>query len=172
VSVGSATVTVGDIFTIPFSITNAVNVFNFQFDLLFNPSILQLGPNGVTDTPFFNQGDSTLLVAFALGGDLFVSDSQNGFTQSPVNGSGVLANIEFQAIAPGTSPLTLSGVILNDGVVSDFSVTNGSVCVNPLRGNTCAQGGGGGNVPEPGPLALLFAAGLALLTWRQRTSTR
>jgi hypothetical protein len=103
-----------------------------------------------------------------LGGDLFVSDSQSGFTQSPVNGNGVLANIEFQALAPGTTGLTLSLVSLNDGTVADFATTNGSVCVNPLRGNTCAAGGGGGNAPEPGPLALLISAGLALLIWRRR----
>jgi hypothetical protein len=171
VSVGSATVTVGNIFTIPVSITDAVDLRSFQFDLSFGASILQVTPTGVTESPFFTQGNITVFVPGIVdntnGNILGVADAL--IFQPSVNGSGVLANIEFQAIGVGTSPLTLSNVFLND-LDSGFAVTNGSVCVNPLRGNTCATGGG--TVPEPDTIALLLAAALGLLTWRRRTSTR
>jgi hypothetical protein len=171
VSVGSATVTLGDIFTVPVSITDAVDLRSFQFDLSFNPSIVQVTPTGVTESPFFTQGDITVFVPGVVdntnGNILGVADAL--IFQPSVNGSGVLANIEFQATGVGTSPLTLSNVFLND-LNTGFAVTNGSVCVNPPRGNTCTPTPP--VVPEPGTLALLLAAGLALFTGRQRTNPR
>jgi hypothetical protein len=169
VSVGSTTVGVGNTFTIPVSITDAVDLRSFQFDLSFTASILQVTPTGVTESAFFTQGDITVFVPGIVdntNGDILgVSDAL--IFQPSVNGSGVLANIEFEAIAPGTSPLILSNVFLN---LSDsgFIVTNGQVCVNPPRTTTCPPAG---QVPEPGTLALLAAA-LAVLTGRRRWSTR
>jgi hypothetical protein len=164
ISAGSATVTNGDTFTIPISITGAVNLTSFQFDLAFGPSILQVTATGVTENAFFAQGDSTVFISGFVdntaGSILGVADAL--IFQSPVNGDGVLADVEFKAIGAGTSPLTLSNVFLN---LSDsgFSVTNGAVCVHPVGATTC----GSSNVPEPGTVALL-AMGLGLLTWRRR----
>lgn len=170
-SVGSATVTVGNIFTIPVSITDAVDLRSFQFDLSFNASTLQVTPTGVTESPFFTQSDVTVFAPGVVdnGGGKILGVADALTFQPSVNGSGVLANIEFQAVAPGTSPLVLSNVFLN-GLDTGFNVTNGSVCVNPLRGNTCA--GGGGTVPEPAPFALVLAATLMFLTLRHRTRSR
>jgi hypothetical protein len=137
-----------------------VDLTSFQFDLSFDASILQVTPTGVTESPFFTQGDITVfspgVVDNTNGNILGVADAL--IFQPPVNGSGVLANIEFQAIAAGTSPLVLSNVFLN---LSDtgFAVTNGSVCVNPGGANTCTPIRG---VPEPGVLGLLAFALLVL----------
>src|SRR5438270_1585904 len=63
VTAGSAIQHVGDIFTIPVSITNAINLTSFQFDLSFSPPsppILQVTSTGVTESPFFTQGDVTV----------------------------------------------------------------------------------------------------------------
>lgn len=167
VSVGSATVNVGDTFTIPVSITDAVDLTSFQFDLSFIASIWQA--IGVTESAFFAQGDITVFTPGFIDnttGQIFgVADAL--IFQSPVNGDGILANIEFTAIAAGTSPLTLSNVVLN---LSDsgFDVENGEVCVKSPTATTCEPGG---VVPEPGTVVLL-AMGLALLTWRRWRSTR
>jgi hypothetical protein len=162
VSVGSTTVGVGDTFTIPVSITDAVDLTSFQFDLPFGASILQVTATGVTENAFFTQGDITVFIPGFVdnttGQILGVFDAL--IFQSPVNGSGVLANIEFEAVNGGISPLILSNVFLNFDD-SGFLVTNGQVCVNPPGGTTCPPPG---QVPEPGTLALL-AAGLAVLTW-------
>src|SRR5688572_9843691 len=100
-------VTVGDVFTIPISITDAVDLTSFQFDLSFAAAILQVTTTGVTESPFFTQGGPTVFnpgfVDNTNGQILGVSDALT--IQSPVNGSGVLVNIEFQAIAVGVSPL-------------------------------------------------------------------
>ena len=166
-SVGSATVNIGDTFTIPVSITGAVNLTSFQFDLSFGASILQVTVIGVTESAFFTQGDITVFTpGFNISGQIVgVSDALT--FQLPVNGDGVLANIEFDAIALGISPLTLSNVFLNLSN-SGFAVTNGEVCVKSPTTTTCAAG----VVPEPGTVALV-AIGFAVLTWRRRwTNTR
>ena len=167
-SIGSATVAVGDTFTIPVSITDAVDLSSFQFDLSFNALILQV--IGVTESAFFTQADSTVFIPGFIdnssGQILGVSDAL--IFQLPVNGSGVLANIEFMAISAGTSALTLSNAFLNLSN-SGFTVTNGIVCVTSPTAPTCAPVG---QVPEPGTVTLL-ALGFAALVWRRRwASTR
>jgi hypothetical protein len=170
VTAGSATVNVGDIFTIPISITDAVDLTSFQLDMSFTASILQVTATGITESAFFTQGDSTVFVPGILdntnGQILGVSDAFAGL-QPPVNGSGVLANIEFQAMAAGVSPLTLSNVFLNL-LDSGFTVTNGEVCVKSPTAATC---GPGGQVPEPSTLVLL-SLGIGAFWLRGRLARR
>jgi hypothetical protein len=159
-SAGSARVNVGDIFSIPISITDAVDLTSFQFDLSFSASILQVTATGVTESPFFTQGDITVFnpgtVDNTNGQILGVSDALT--FQAPVNGTGTLVNIEFQAIAVGMSPLSLSNVFVN---LSDsgFTIANGQVTV-------VAQT----QVPEPDTVALLGLglAALGVRRWARR----
>jgi hypothetical protein len=165
VTAGSATEHVGDVFTIPISITNAMNLTSLQFDLFFSPPsppILKVTATGVTESAFFAQGDVTVFnpgfVDNANGRTLGVSDALT--FQSPVNGSGVLVNIEFQAVAIGGAPLTFSNVFLN---LSDsgFLTEPGLVTVLP-----------GAVVPELSTL-MLVSVGLgawALRCWRTFSS--
>jgi len=159
ITVGQVTVNEFDTFTVPVSITDAVDVTSWQFDLSFGATILRVTATGVTETSFFTQGDSTVFVPGfvdnSLGHILGVADAL--IFQPAVNGSGVLADVEFTAIAAGVSPLTLSNVFLN---LSDtgFSVTNGSVCVTAPTAQTCQSN----PVPEPSTLPLLALGLLAL----------
>jgi len=150
VTTGSSTVNVGDTFTISISIADAVDLTSFQFDLLFNATILQVTATGVTEDPFFTQSDITVFnpgfVDNTNGQILGVSDAL--IFQAPVNGIGTLVNIEFQAIALGMSPLTLSNVLLNLSGTG-FQVVPDLVTVT-----------GAAPVPEPSTLSLL-GGGLA-----------
>ena len=154
-SVDSATVNVGDTFSIAVSITDAVNLTNYQFDLRFNAAILQA--NSVTEGSFFATGDPTLfVVALIDNGDGLISGVSNSlslFDFPAPSGTGQLATIEFTALDSGLSPLDLSDTFLNLSG-SGFTVANGSVCVNGGT-TTCAPA-----VPEPSSLWLLGLGGL------------
>lgn len=78
-----------------------------------------------------------------------------------------LASLSFLGLIDGTSPLTLSSVVLSnwDGsaTLAGVTSTNGSICVG-----TCE---GGGTAPEPAT-ALLLATALGLAGVSRRRATR
>ena len=157
-SAGSATANVGDMVTIPISITGATGLTSFQFDLTFNPS-------NVTALSFSDTGTDFETAAITQGGSLTgvtgfidntsgllsgVADSMSGISGAGLTGSGVLADIHFDALSPGTSPLTLSNAFLTDGgcrssANGDFLLQNGQIVV-PAQ------------VPEPSTVLVLMVA--------------
>jgi hypothetical protein len=137
------TVGVGDTFTIPVSITGATDVTSWQFDLASTPSIVKA--SSVTEGPFMSAFGITLftpgIINNVAGLISLVADAYVDLPPDP-SGSGVLANIEFTALAPGVSPLTLAKVFVND-LDAGFQATNGQVTVT------------GKLVSEPATLTLL-----------------
>jgi hypothetical protein len=141
------TVGVGDTFTIPISITGATDLTAWQFELAFNPAILQA--NFVEEGTFLSSFGPTLYLAGFIDNNAgLISGVADFYIDLPPNpsGDGVLANIDFVAIAPitpGVSPLTFSNVFLN-WLDSGFDISNGQITVT---GTT--------SVPEPTTLVLL-----------------
>ena len=157
-SVDSATVNVNDIFSIDVRVADATNLESWQFDLGYNPALLQA--QLVTEGPFLASFGTTLFPPTVFSPGIIdnttglVFGVTNAFADLPPlpTGSGVLATIQFKGLASGTSPLTLSNTFLNFSD-SGFTLANGSVCVN--GGSNC-----GGAVPEPSSLWLLGLGGL------------
>ena len=148
---------VGDTFTIPISITGSTDVTSWQFDLAYSPSLVKA--NSVTEGPFMSAFGTTSFTPGVIdnvtGLISLVADSYVDLPPDP-SGDGVLANIEFTALAPGVSPLTFSNVFLSFSN-EEFSITNGQITVT-----------GTARVPEAATLALL-TSGLALLIVRRLT---
>ena len=150
ISAPSVTVGVGDAFTIPISITGATDLTSWQFDLAFNPAILQA--NLVSEGPFMSSFGTTLFTPGVIdNGTGLISLVADSYVDIPPNpsGSGVLANIDFLAFAPGVSPLTFSNVFLNLSG-QGFEIVNGQTTA----------------VPEPATMILL-ASGLGFLGMRR-----
>ena len=139
IAAGSATVGVGDTFTIQVSISGAEGLSTWQFDLAFDPMILKANSVSEGDLPLLSAGainnDSGLINV--ISGSFMDADLKELF-------EGVLAVIEFEALAAGTSPLTLLDVQLGFGQTT-ADLEDGSVTVNT-------------QIPEPGTLALVALA--------------
>ncbi len=162
VNVGSVTVGVGDLVTIPVLIDDATDLTFWQFDLAFDPTVVQA--NTITEGPFLSVFGATLFGAGVIdNGTGLISLVTDAYVDLPPNpaGDGILAEIQFLALMPATSPLVLSKAFLNlspQGV----EIENGQITVTGPTTPT---------VPEPATLVLL-TSGLALIGSRYRKRRR
>jgi adhesin HecA-like repeat protein len=151
----AATISIGNVSStddVTVDISGVTDLYAYQFDIGFDPTLLEA--TGETEGPFLSSGGGTTFVAGAIDNSAgTLSDTADSLTGmvSGVTGLGTLATIDFQAIGVGTSPITLSNILLLDsgGNSIPFMSENGSVT----------------STPEPGFLpfalvALLLAVGL------------
>ena len=102
----SLNVASGANFTVSVAVSGVTDLFAFQFDLGFNPSVLKA--DGVTEGPFLASGGSTSFVPGAIdnvGGDVSNNADTLLTAISGVSGSGTLASFEFTALGSGSSSL-------------------------------------------------------------------
>jgi general secretion pathway protein D len=145
------TVTVGQTFTLSVNISGAADLYAYQFDLGFNPTILQA--ISVTEGAFLGTGGPTIFLPGTIdnvGGSITANaDILNGAV-SGVNGSGDLLDVTFQALAAGSSGVQIFNLIALDSFGLGLDETTAGSTVTVL-----ASG-----VPEPGT-GLLLVAGMA-----------
>jgi general secretion pathway protein D len=139
----------GNSVVVPVAVSSVSDLYDYEFDLAFDPTILQL--TGVTEGPFLSSGGTTFffpgIIDNTAGTVTFVADTLIG-PISGVTGGGTLVDLNFHAISLGGSDLTLSNVILQDSIGSDIAFTTGPGHVTVLS-----------TVPEP---ALLWPLGILL----------
>lgn len=139
------------------TISGAVDLFAYQFSLLFNPSALRA--TSVTEGPFLATGGSTFFdggtIDNATGTVSFILGTLLGAING-VNGSGVLAHVTFNVLQAGSTPITFNDVLVLDAL--------GNV-VPTLAPGVVVQ------IPEPGIL-LLLAMALATMALVARARAR
>lgn len=134
VSVTSLTVGMGSTFDLPVTITGSSDLYAFQFDVAYNPSLLQLV--SINEGAFLPTAGSTFFIPGSIdnvaGNAVFTVDTLLGPGPGAA-GSGTLATLDFQAIGLGNGAVSLSNVVLLDSNLNDiaFTANNGLVSAVP-----------------------------------------
>lgn len=142
----------GDLFSVNIDVTGVMDLYAFQFDVAFDSNVL--GFSAITEGSFLPGAGSTIFIPGTdnLDGTLtFTADTLTGAVAG-VTGDGTLATLFFQALAPGSSPIVLSNVILLDSNFIEISATT----VNGVA-----------TVPEPSVVLLLVTSVGALIGRRK-----
>lgn len=150
-----STVGVGDTFSVNVHATQAGDLGSWQFDLKYNPLLLQA--QSVTEG---SPGFSLLTPGFIDQTNGLIGGTAGLFSDLPPPPSeGELAVVHFKALGLGISPLQLQNLFLN--LDSNVTATNGSVSVVPLPGTAILMGAGG----------LLLLAVWGIGRWRTTPTT-
>ncbi len=129
----SQDVLVGGYFTVDVMVANVNHLGAYEFTLQFDPDTINYVT--VSNGPFLGSSGRSLYCPDPItdAGILRFGCVTSGSSPPGASGSGQLAQVVFQAAAPGASPLTLVEVALADplGETIDAAVASGSVNVMP-----------------------------------------
>jgi len=124
--------TIGQIFTVSINVSETTNLWAWQAGITFNPNVLKA--LSFEEGPFLKQGGTTLWQQGTI-------DNTNGTIgfygnalvrfSTPINGSGNLAVVKFQAKGEGQSRIHLADVILVNFKFKQIttSISDGTVAV-------------------------------------------
>lgn len=159
------TATPGSSFSVFVDLSSASDLYAYQFDASFDPTIL--AALGVTEGPFLPSGGATFFVPGSIdnaaGSIAFSADTLVGPIPG-VSGNGIVAAIEFQALALGSTAIDLSGVtLLDSSLIADASFT----AVGGLVSVVSATG-----VPEPSSIVIVGIGIFGLATIRLWIASR
>lgn len=119
-------------FNVPVTIAQVSDLYAFQFDIAFNPAVLEL--QDLTEGPFLPSAGITSFIPGTVdnssGTAVFTVDTLVGPIPG-ASGSGTLALLMFQPKSVGTSQITLSNALLLDSSLNpiQFSMSSGTVVV-------------------------------------------
>jgi hypothetical protein len=100
----------GGPYTVPISINNASRISVITLSVTYNPAVLRV--RTVTDGTFMRQGGVTASFAprpDTNAGRVDIAVARSG-DQTGASGAGLLAALLFDALAPGTTTITVTGV--------------------------------------------------------------
>ncbi len=146
-------VVVGSTVTINIAVSDATDLYGFQFDLEFDPTFL--AASDPTEGAFLASGGNTFFIPGVVNGSIISATANTLLTAiSGVNGNGILASFSFIALNEGATALSLSGITLLDSGLNTLEslAENAIVTINPRSTD----------VPEPATLTLLMLGLLVL----------
>lgn len=170
VSPSTVTVLPGESFSLNLEVSGAVDLFDYQFDLLFDPAFLLA--TDVSDGGFLTSDGGTSLFGGPLAlidnpaGVITVLDSLTGPAPpaTGVSGAGALLVFKFTALGVGVSTIDLANLILEDSAGTPIAaqIIGGRVQIGVSDPTP---------VPEPASITLVVT-GAAGGWWRRRRNLR
>ncbi|WP_457424375.1 cohesin domain-containing protein [Roseateles sp. P5_E7] len=153
-----ASVKAGETFAVDVVVTDAKDLYGFQFDLVFAVPVLEA--HEVVDGGFLAAGGALTsffpgLVDGGEGSVSFVANTRLG-PGGGASGDGVLARLSFLALTPGEGTLLLRNVVLLDSALAETSATFAGASISVTA------------VPEPASVAMLLAGLVVMAARRQR----
>jgi Cohesin domain len=123
VNPGATGINIGDTVTLEIRASSITNLFGYQFDISYDPSILEF--SGMQDgTLLSNNGQyQTFCVDYAASSGKLSNIACSIIGSSGVSGSGLLKRVSFRALTSGTSDVLLSNVKLADSNSARISST-------------------------------------------------
>ncbi|HEU6456635.1 MAG TPA: cohesin domain-containing protein [Roseateles sp.] len=160
----AAAVPVGAGFAVDVLVTDAADLYAWQFDIAFDPTLVQASAVLEGDLLSAGGGATSFLpgsIDNLLGTVSFTANTLTG-PGPGATGNGVVAHLSFQALAPGQGALSFSNVVLLDSALGEITTT--------ALGSTFTVAA----VPEPASAALMVLglAGLAGFAALQRRRPR
>jgi adhesin HecA-like repeat protein len=151
-------VSVGSSLALDVNISGVADLYGFQFDLSFSPTVL--AAVSTAEGSFLPSGGTTFFISGTIdnmGGTISgTADTLIGAI-SGVNGSGDLAVVTFTALTAGTSSIDLSNVTLLDSNFNPISPSLGGGTV-VVTTNTAVT-------PEPTSFVLMLS-GISVLAYK------
>jgi hypothetical protein len=148
----TTTVDTGTTFVVNVNISGVVDLYAYQFDIDFNPAVIQA--TSVIEGSFLPNGGATFFVPGAIdntNGEINFSADTLLSATTGVSGGGTLLQLDFKAIAPGTSAIVLPNNI--DLILQDS--TSALISSTQANGSVTVQGSVTG-VPEPSGLSQIL----------------
>jgi hypothetical protein len=147
-------VQVGGSFSVQLNVSGASNLYGWQVDVSFDPSVIHA--LSTSEGTFLSSGGFTTFFSNGtLNNTLGLVDNMLATRLGSVpgaNGNGLLATLNFQAVGPGVSSITLGNVVL-------ASPSGGSLPLGGLSGASVSVAG-----PDTSQVPTLGSMGLGLLT--------
>jgi len=126
--------TVGSTFTVNITATGSTDLYAFQFDLVYNPAILSVV--SVTAGKLPPGGGSTVFLPGSINNNSGAVTLNTGTLIGSIPGavgSGTLVAVQFSAVGPGASAVSVQNLILLNSTLSNManaaSIQNASVLV-------------------------------------------
>jgi hypothetical protein len=122
---GTADINNGDLINLEIWASGITNLFAYQFDISYNPTILQF--NGLQEGTLLNNGTTGIFcLNYTLSSGLVKRIVCTRTSKSGVSGKGLLKTVSFRAIAPGTSDV----IIANAKISNPNSLSISSTFIN------------------------------------------
>lgn len=135
----------GEMLDINVSIANVTDLFGFEFSLSFDPGILRLYPEDVRLGPFLRKDGVPVFSVFEYSANRtelsmgilkgYAASRMAGNPAYGTSGSGALAKLRFQAIAEGSTPISLYGITAYDSSAMPIAISsrNGMAVIRTSR---------------------------------------